>query len=156
LYNTVTGKKYPSVYPASPVEGDTAYAYAVTLECQLEVDGDLPNNAFGTVQVYDWLTQDWIQIYINDSVQDEFAHFDENNQLILDDPRYAGGHYYTFNTDDRSVRITFDVIPACSRANSPMRSFVSTGAEPGSPAAGKMRLEWNGVVAIGSRARIGR
>ncbi len=139
LYDTVSGKKYPSVYPASPVAGDTAYAYAVTLECQLEA-GVLKNNAFGTVQVYDWLTQDWIQIYINDSVQDEFAHFDESNQLVLDDPRYAGGHFYTFNTDDRSVRITFDVIPACSRANSPVRSFVSTGAEPGSPPAGKMRL----------------
>jgi len=134
-----------AIDPVTFEETNWSYGYVVNLECQL-VASALQDNAYGTVEVYNWAapsgTDPWVQVYIRDSVQDEKPY--------LYPPRYEEGTFYPFNTSDRTVRLTLDIHPrlksptATTDANKPLDDFVSTGV--GSTERGTMRFRFKHVA----------
>jgi hypothetical protein len=150
--NPDTSKGYFSTFGPETVEPGINYGYTLYLECSLKPVSPPTGGYYGTVEVFNWTTQNWVHVSVVDSTQDEL-HQDRGPRMA-----HSHGGAYQFWTEDengnRQVRIAIDIRSAVNNAGVPIQNFVSTATTYLNPvtnqsysvARGAMRIRLNHVA----------
>jgi len=150
--NPDTSKGYFSTFGPETVEPGINYGYTLYLECSLKPVSPPTGGYYGTVEVFNWTTQNWVHVSVVDSTQDEL-HQDRGPRLA-----HSHGGAYQFWTEDengnRQVRIAIDIRSTVNNAGVPIQNFVSTATSYLNPvtnqsysvARGAMRIRLNHVA----------